>query len=659
MLLPLIALVAAPVAFAPLRPSAAIAPAAADSTTWIVDNHGRRAGDLVVVTRGDTVIARYIYTDRNRGGRVETRQVMRNGRLVSAESRPVLADGTAGAPTERFEVVGDSIRTFFANGTSSMSAVPAGAYVGLRNATPMDQAALARHLLAQPNLAGTVAGGGNARAEIIADTTFRVGAARQRARFVMVYRGTSNSPNGVWLDERGNLLANDVQWFITIKPGLEPLMPAMRAIELKWRGAQAEALARKLVTATSGTIAITGGNLFDSEAGVMRAAQTIIIRGDRIIAVGSADAVTIPAGATIIDATGKTVMPGMWDMHGHIQVASQGQLGAIQLANGLTTVRDMAADLDIATSLRDREARGLLASPRAVLGGFIEGPLAWAGPSEATAATEAEARRWVERYASLGYKQIKLYNVLHPDIVPTIAAEAHKRGMRLSGHIPRGMSIEAAIGLGFDEINHAAFLFSNFYQDSLYLPRMRAYSQVATAVAPTIDVFSPQMTKLLEYLKAHGTAVDGTFNLWIGGGGASVGAGGSPDQARADSAYLNLIRRLYAMGIPLVAGTDNVTGSTFRRELEMYELAGIPAARVLQIATIDAARTMKDERDYGSVSVGKVADILIVGGNPAQRISELQRIETVIRGGRMYKVSDLSTASTRSVSGAEGSDHDH
>ena len=80
------------------------------------------------------------------------------------------------------------------------------------------------------------------------------------------------------------------------------------------------------------------------------------------------------------------------------------------------------------------------------------------------------------------------------------------------------MSIEAAVTLGYDEIQHAAFLFSNFFPDSLYLPRMRAYSQVATAVAPNFDVFGAPMTKLLDFLKAHGTAVDGTFNLWIGGG---------------------------------------------------------------------------------------------------------------------------------------------
>ena len=73
---------------------------------------------------------------------------------------------------------------------------------------------------------------------------------------------------------------------------------------------------------------------------------------------------------------------------------------------------------------------------------------------------------WVAKYDSMGYKQIKLYNVIHPDLVPTIAEEAHKRGMRLSGHIPRGLSVPAAIALGFDEIQHAAFLFSTFYEDS-------------------------------------------------------------------------------------------------------------------------------------------------------------------------------------------------
>jgi hypothetical protein len=216
--------------------------------------------------------------------------------------------------------------------------------------------------------------------------------------------------------------------------------------------------------------------------------------------------------------------------------------------------------------------------------------------------------------------------------------------MLLSGHIPRGMSMQAAVALGYDEVQHAAFFFSNFFPDSLYLPRMRAYSQVATAVAPTFDVNSPGMTALIEYLAKRRTIIDGTFNLWIGGGGALVGAGGSGNQQKADSAYMQLIRRLYAAGVPLVAGTDNSAGTTYRRELEMYEKAGIPGPKILQIATIDAARLMKDDAEYGSIAVGKVADILVVAGKPAEHVSDLQKLEIVIRGGRYYKISDLLLA---------------
>lgn len=621
------------------------APLRADTTTWVVDNHGRKAGEMTVVRRADSLTVRWVFTDRNRGSRVETRYLFaRDGAPLRGEQRPVLADGSTGEASERFEIVGDSVRLTIGTGAPTVSSRTATTFVGLRGGTPWESAALAAHLLAQRDRTAPLSGGGTARAEVVADTTLRLGAARQRARLVMMYRGASTNPSGVWLDEAGALLATDANWFITVRAGAHALLPALRAIELRWRDLRGETIAKEVVTPTTGAIVIRNGDLFDAEAGVVRPNQTIVVLGDRIVAIGAADVVPTPAGARVIDATGKTVMPGMWDMHTHLQVASQGSLSLLQLANGLTTVRDLAADLDVAVSQRDRERAGKLASPRVILAGFLEGPLAWAGPSEAVVSNEAEARAWVARYAANGYKQIKLYNVLHPDLVPVIAAETKKHGMLLSGHIPRGMTMEAAIALGYDEIQHAAFFFSNFFPDSLYLPRMRAYSQVATAVAPTFDVFSPQMTQLLDFVKAHGTAVDGTFNLWIGGGGASVGAGGSSDQARADSAYLNLIRRLHAHGIPLIAGTDNSAGTTFRRELELYERAGIPSAEILQIATINAARFMNDAKDYGSISVGKVADILVVNGRPAERIGDLQGIETVIRGGRLYEVSDLQRA---------------
>ena len=648
MLLPLLALAASAVA--------------TDTTRWIVSNHGREAGDLVVVRTADSAIVRWVFTDRNRGTRVEMRyQLNARGELVRGEQRPVLMDGAAGAPTDGFEARADSVWYGLGNGMPRTALRrPSAAYVTVRAGTPWEQAKLARYLLAQPARTAAVVGIGTVRAELIADTTLRTGTKRQRARLVMMYRNGAQTPNGLWLDEQGELLATDVQWFITVRPDAQPLLPDLRAIELKWRNALGEAVAQRAVTKVAGALAVTNGDLFDSERGIVVPAQTIIVRGDRIVAVGPTASTPVPDGATVIDATGKTVMPGMWEMHTHLQVANQSSMSLMQLAQGLTTARDLAADIDVAVSQRDRERAGRLASPRIILAGFMEGPLAWAGPSEVLVSTEAQARAWVARYDSLGYKQVKLYNLTHPDLVPVIAAEAHKRGMLLSGHIPRGMSMQAAVALGYDEVQHAAFFFSNFFPDSLYLPQMRAYSQVATAVAPTFDVNSPGMTALIEFLAKHKTVIDGTFNLWIGGGGALVGAGGSGDQQRADSAYMLLIRRLYAAGVPLVAGTDNSAGTTYRRELEMYEKAGIPVPKILQIATIDAARFMKDDAQYGSIATGKVADILVVAGKPAERISDLQKLEVVIRGGRYYKLSDLLLAvgarnGVRST-GAEGDD---
>ena len=122
----------------------------------------------------------------------------------------------------------------------------------------------------------------------------------------------------------------------------------------------------------------------------------------------------------------------------------------------------------------------------------------------------------------------------------------------------------------------------------------------------------------------------------------------SPDEAgRAQAAsanYRRLLKRLHDAGVTLVAGTDNVAGLSYHGELEIYERAGIPAARVLQIATIIPARVMREDRDYGSIAPGKVADLVIVNGRPAERITDLRRTERVVRAGRVYAARDLYAA---------------
>jgi hypothetical protein len=617
-------------------------PPTPDTTRYPVLNHGRLAGEMTVIRDGSNVVVRYLYTDRNRGQRIEARyRFSPAGEPIAVELRPIGVDGTAGQPTLSYEVTGDSARWTGPVGRGSTNSRAVKFEPGMYFRTggiPWESALFVRHLLKQPNKTARVLPQGTARLDVIADTTVQVGRERQRVRLAMVYAQNNATPQGVWIDDRGEFFASDVQWFMAVRPGTEAVLPALRNIELTWRNRQAEALAQRVNKPVTGPIVIRNGDVFDSERGVMMPRTTVVIRGDRIEAVGPADQVATPAGATVIDATGKAVVPGLWDMHSHFQ-SSSGTFGSVlQLATGLTTIRDLAADTDVGVAIRDQANAGKILSPRTVLAGFIEGPGAWAGPSDAIARNEAEARALVAKYDSLGYRQIKLYNLLHPDFVPVIAAEAKKRNMRLSGHVPRGMSVPAAVNLGFDEINHAAFLFSNFFPDSLYWPTMRAYSAVAAAVAPNYDVDSPEMTSLINFLKSKNTVIDGTFNLWMGEG--ALRGQGNPGATQ----YARLLKRLYDAGVPLVAGTDNNSGSTFVLELELYQHSGIPAPAVLQIATIAAARVMNDDRDYGSITKGKVADLIIVDGQPAERVSDLRKLTHVVRAGRVYDPAVLRQA---------------
>jgi imidazolonepropionase-like amidohydrolase len=620
-----------------------LAAANGDTTSYAVLNHGRPAGGMLVIRSGDTVIVKYHHYDRQRGPRSETRYIIRKGVVFGGETWTLPLHGPEPVPRQqpgdRFEVVGDSVKWRVRDSVRAAVLTPATFY-RLRSFTPFDQALAARFLLGRPDKSGNfLPSAGPTRLEIGADTVIRTTTGRQRVRMATIH-GRGN-PGIVWLDDKNELISSEVSgWFVTIRPGSEEIIPALRKIEFRYRNARGADLAKRLAPMPTSAIAIVNGDVFDSERATMLPRHTVVIRGDRIVAVGPADSIAVPPNATVIDAAGKTVMPGMVDMHTHAFILSQSAAGPAHLALGITTIRDLAADPDIAVQLRDRAATGEVLSPRVVLGGFIEGPGRWAGPSEAIVSTEAEARAWVARYDSLGYKQIKLYNLIQQDLVPAIADETHKRGMRLSGHVPRGMSTPIAVRLGFDEINHAAFLFSTFFPDSLYVPQMRAYSTVSQIVAPNVNVDGPEVTAMIDLFKERGTVIDGTWALWMSQRGPPTGAPSRADSIanKLDANYLRMLKRLFDAGVRIVPGTD---GGSFNVELEWYERAGIPPAEVLKIATLVPQRVMRDDRDYGSIAVGKVADVIIVDGKPTERVSDLRKVERVFRAGRQYEVKAL------------------
>jgi hypothetical protein len=625
---------------------------------------------MEIAPAADSTVVRFQYVDRNRGPKVATTYRFNStGSIASTTARGLGTDFFQTEVGEHFWTDAKAAHWKSDSDSGETTRDDAAFYRAL-TPTPYDNAALARYLLHQPGKSAHVLPAGTLTARVVTDTSVTVGEETKHIRFVAI-SGLEVYPTGVWLDDQDQLFSSASEWFTTVRRGWEPVLPSLRKIEYAQTVIRSAALAKRLAPPASKTIVIRNADLFDSESGTLKPRTTIIVSGDRIIAVGPSASINPTAGATIIDATGKTVIPGLWDMHTHLDFTGE-EDGVLQLASGITTARDMASNVDDAVSRRERANSGTVLAPREILAGFMDGPGAWAGPTSVLVSTEAQAKEWIARYDSLGYKQIKVYNLIHPDLIPTIAAEAHKRGMRLSGHVVRGLSVPDAVLLGYDEIQHAAFLFSTFYPDSLFVPRMRSYGQVAAAVAPKFDIDGPQMTGLIAFLRDHHTVIDGTFNAWLSRGiplddgsdavfGRSLkwlppvmerelaspvttSAEDKATQTARNNAYMKLLKRLFDGGVTLVPGTDNVGGISYNGELEIYERAGIPPKNILQMATIVSARVMKDDKDYGSIAPGKIADLIIVDGKPAERITDLRRTERVMRAGRVYKVSDLYSA---------------
>ncbi len=486
----------------------------ADTLQYVVVNHGRQAGEMRVVRRGDSVIVRY--HDRDRIYRSRRRHVLyvarTNGTHRVVEVRGLSPGMEATEVDERFELMGRtaSWRSPIDSGSAS---VDGPRYYQPREDNPYGVSRLARYLLDQPGHTADLLPFGSACAIVAADTMLNVGGVQRRLRFVQIEGAHEpDGPVGVWLDDDGALVATAAEWLITVRRGAESILPMLRTIELAWFAEAAEEAARRLAPPSSRAIAIRNGNVFDSERGEVLERTTVLIEGDRIVAVGPAASVAIPAGARVIDATGKTVLPGLWDMHTHSFAVPQ--RSALHLAAGVTTIRDLGSDIDVALLLRERADAGTILSPRVILAGFIDGPGERAGPTDGIVSTENEARRRVARYDSLGYRQIKLYDLVHPILIPTIVSEAKRRRMRVSGHVPLGISAQTAIRMGFDEIQHAPALISTFFPESTFLPLPRPTGVIVESVAQAFDLDAPEVTQFLELMRERGTVIDGTFNLF-------------------------------------------------------------------------------------------------------------------------------------------------
>lgn len=507
--------------------------------------------------------------------------------------------------------------------------------------------------------------GGDIQVTSLRTESVDVGGTRVPATLYRV-AGLSFASSYIWLDADDNFFAAPGSWFAQVRAGAEAALPRLQAIQDELDGTDVAERAHRLVQTPAHDVLIHDVALFDAATATVRPHQSVIFSGHRISQVGPADTVKARADAQVIEGQGLTLLPGLWDMHVHLQNFYS---SILHLTAGVTTVRDLGNDVDDLMARRARIEAGDEAGPRIIAAGFLDGRGPFQGPTKALVDTPDEVRTWVAKYHELGYPQVKIYGSIKPDLVPVIVAEARKYGMRVSGHIPSGMIAEDAVRAGFDEIQHINYIFLNFTPDLKLTNSMVRFRGIAER-SVDIDVSSPPVQSFIALLNEHHTAVDPTLvafeamltaragqinptvamvadRLPVQARRASLGGGLSEEEAtqgqfrRAFDNWKHMTKMLYDRGITLDVGTDAFPGFAYLRELELLAESGIPPAKILQIATIGSAHTMSRDTDLGSIAPGKLADMVLVAGDPTTNISAMRRARITIKDGKLYDVAAL------------------
>jgi imidazolonepropionase-like amidohydrolase len=407
-------------------------------------------------------------------------------------------------------------------------------------------------------------------------------------------------------------------------------------------------------------IALVGGTLVDGTGREPIPDSVVVIKKGRIVDAGPKSRVKIPGGAQKIDARGKTILPGLWDMHAHFE---QVEWGPIYLAAGATTVRDCGNEFEFITAVRDAVANGRGLGPRLLMAGIVDGtgPLAL---GVARVDTPEEARMWTDKYHDAGFQQMKIYSSVKLEEVKDVAEEAHRLGMTVTGHVPEGLNAYQVIEAGQDQVNHISYV-----ADIMMPPLPEGASRLDRAnAAANIDLKSPEAQKAIAFLVQHGTVVDPTAALFefftassvkppvtVEPGVAHVAPelqailaeAGPPTphtelQEKIVQKDLAIIGALHHAGVPIVAGTDQtVPGYSLYREIELYAQAGFTPMEAIQAATIVPARVMGLDKELGTVEAGKRADLIILDANPLESIHNIRKVEFVITNGVMYNCAEL------------------
>ncbi|PYL67462.1 MAG: hypothetical protein DMF28_09120 [Verrucomicrobia bacterium] len=623
---------------------------------------GNPAGSQTVERQADGAVrAEYSYNDRGRGD-----HIIATWKLDGA-AVPIEYDGRGNdymkAPIEEHFEIKNGRASWKNRSEQGEQPVAGEAFYLPMNAPPEFFGVLARALLKAPNH----------KLQLLP----AVEATIERAATVMIgnseiaeYRitGLGFSPQPIWLDQN-DTSASVSSWFSVVPDGAESSIPQLRDAQQKTDVAWSERIARALMHVPRGDLVMRNARLFDPRDLRVTPATTVVVSGERIVRVGPDADVRPPANAEIIDAQGRFLMPGLWDNHQHFSDND----GALDLANGVTSARDMANDTDSFLQRVARFDNGSELGPRVLKAGIIDGNGEFAGPTKMRVDTAEQAIQDVDWYADHSYAQIKIYSSVKPQLVPIIADHAHVRGLRVSGHVPAFMSARQFVEGGADEIQHLNFIVLNFLFPEVKETRNRDRFIKVAERASEFTPDKPEVREFINFLKDHHTVLDPTMNVFealfcgdpsaITPGLEEIAPRFPPQMRRAmrsgalevppdkQAAYheafpamLRLLKAIHDAGVTIIPGTDTLAGYTLHHELELYVKAGIAPAEALRMATWTPALVMGVNNDRGVIAPGKLADMILVDGDPTKNIGDIKKITTVIKGGKVYDPTAIEKA---------------
>jgi len=640
-----------------LVPSVALA--ATTERMALVTANGR-TGTLTVTTEGRTVDVDWRVDDNGRGSKIREHIVLGANGLPT--SRVIEGTSTFGAPVkESFSVEGGKARWA---SIDDQGEAPAGEALYVDNrGSPWTVLHFVRVMLGSKRLTRATLPSGTLRLQKLRELT--IGPAKERVQAYALW-GTSIGAPTLLLVRGTTLVATVNPYAVLTREEHVGRFAELSGIARDLNADLLRDLARRLTHRPDGPVWITHARLFDPVSGTATTGQNVVLFRDRIVGLRADPP---PAGATVVDAQGGTLLPGLIDSHAHTGDWD----GLLDIASGVTQVRDPGNDNTSLLALMPRFDSGEFIGPRVFASGFLEGKSPFSASGGFTVQTVDEAVDRVRWYADHGFWGIKIYNSMPPPFVKPMAAEAHRLGLHVSGHVPAFMNADQAIRDGYDEINHINQLVLMFVLKPGEDPRTPLRFTVIGERLADLDLQGPEFRGLVKLMKEHKTTLEPTMATFAPLFVARPGKGSptdapwidhvpaavqrdrrtlvldvKPDQyARYDASWKKLeqiLVTLHREGVPMVPGTDELAGLVLHGELESWVSAGLAPVDALRAATLGGARFLGRERDLGTIAVGKRAALYLVDGDPLTDIHTIRKGRLVVKDGALFYPDEIHAA---------------